>query len=327
MGTSVQTSTVTALGLVKYDAACRAIAAARATEQFGSMRTHAAALKVYAQQAKNRALEIDAAEIRIRAERRVGELMDAQRSNGGLNRGAKGSRKVTGSKKNPVKDDRPTLAEAGIDKYLAHRARQLASVPESKFERMVGDWRGRAVLGMDRISSDLLRPPTPLAVHQSSETPEHYTPSIIIEVVTACLGTIDLDPCSNPGTPVVPATRYFTAEDDGLAHAWSGRLYMNPPYGREIDDWVAKLCDAHQSGAVPEAIALLPARTDTQWFQRLRDYLCCFITRRLTFVGNDAPAPFPSMLVYLGTEIGTFYHHASALGDIWQRLEPDMFAD
>jgi hypothetical protein len=162
---------------------------------------------------------------------------------------------------------------------------------------------------------------SPLAVHFSSETAEHFTPAEIIAAVTDCVGTIDLDPCSNEGSPNVPAARHFTRVDDGLAQRWAGRVYMNPPYGREIDAWVTKLCDSHEQGDVAEALALLPARTDTQWWQRLRDYACCFIKGRLTFIGNDDPAPFPSAIFYLGDDLGKFYEHFSSFGDVWQRVE------
>lgn len=67
-----------------------------------------------------------AAEIRIRAERRVGELMQAQKETVGLSQG--GRPEKTGSNSNPVSKP-ATLAEAGIDKNLADRARKLAAVP------------------------------------------------------------------------------------------------------------------------------------------------------------------------------------------------------
>lgn len=163
-----------------------------------------------------------------------------------------------------------------------------------------------------------------LAVHFSSGTPEHYTPSEIVSAVLACMGEIDLDPCSNSAdAPNVPAHQHFTASDDGLSREWHGRIYMNPPYGREIMQWVSKLCAEHEAGRTVEAIALVPARTDTAWFARLRDYPVCFITGRLTFIGNDDPAPFPSAVFYLGDDIGGFYRAFASLGDIWQRLEPD----
>jgi DNA N-6-adenine-methyltransferase (Dam) len=167
-----------------------------------------------------------------------------------------------------------------------------------------------------------------IGVHLSSETSEHYTPAEIVTAVVACLEGIDLDPCSNTGdSPNVPARQHYSTADDGLRQPWSGKVYMNPPYGETIEKWVTKLCDEHEQGAVTEAIALLPARPDTQWFHRLRNYLCCFIEGRLTFLGNEDPAPFPSALFYLGSDLGKFYHHFQGFGDIWQRIEPGMFAD
>jgi len=307
--------------LVIYSAACRALAKARTTDEVRKIRSEAAALRAYAKQAKNRQLEVDAAEIRIRAERRVGELIDAQRQNNGLSPG--GRPKKTGSESDPV--SQPTLEAAGIDKHLAHRARKLAEVPEQQFENLVADWRDRTQQNGERVTSELLRPK--LELHHSSETPEHYTPRNVIDLVVACLGEIDLDPCSNPGHPNVPARRHYTITDGGLSQPWNGRIYMNPPYGREIDDWIAKLCAEHErkdDGGVIEAIALLPARTDTQWFKRLRNYACCFVEGRLTFIGNDDPAPFPSALFYLGEDLGKFHHHFYAIGDIWQRIEPGV---
>jgi hypothetical protein len=99
---------------------------------------------------------------------------------------------------------------------------------------------------------------------------------------------------------------------------------MNPPYGREIDRWVEKRCHEHEHGEVIEAVALLPARPDTQWFKRLRNYACCFVEGRLTFIGNDDPAPFPSVLFYFGEDLGKFVHYFEELGDIWQRVEPGV---
>jgi hypothetical protein len=173
------------------------------------------------------------------------------------------------------------------------------------------------------------KPITPrLAVHFSSDSPEHYTPQVIIDATVDCLGAIDLDPCSNSHDhPTIPAQRHFTIGDDGLAQEWYGRVYMNPPYGRAISAWVEKLDHEHTAHRVIEAIALVPARTDTQWWQVLRDYAVCFIEGRLKFSGdgNDESAPFPSAVFYLGDNIGKFYYSFSHLGDIYQRLEPHMF--
>ena len=178
------------------------------------------------------------------------------------------------------------------------------------------------------LSVPLTAPPPKMAVHFSSETPEHYTPRMVIDAVIECMGGIDLDPCSNSHeSPNVPAGEHFTAEDDGLRQVWRGRVYMNPPYGREIVDWVDKLVKAHESGSVTEAIALVPARTDTKWWAMLRDYPVCLVSGRLKFGEAENGAPFPSAVFYLGNEIDRFYHSFSGLGDIWQRVAPGMFGE
>src|SRR6516165_3536929 len=109
--------------LIKYDAACKALAKAKAADEAKSIRDVAVAMAAYARQARNRDLEADAVEIRMRATRRIDELRQAQKQTVGLNRGAKGSRKVTGVAKTPVVlDDRPTLASQRIEKNLAKQA-------------------------------------------------------------------------------------------------------------------------------------------------------------------------------------------------------------
>lgn len=133
--------------LVKYDAACRALAAARSVDEAKDIRDQAMAMRVYASQAKNKDLEADALEIRLRAERRVGELMAAQKKTVGFAKGGQPhQKKSTGLSKNPV----ATLAEAGIDKNLANRARQFAEMSESRFENLVKDARADAQQGAER---------------------------------------------------------------------------------------------------------------------------------------------------------------------------------
>ena len=111
--------------LVKYDAACRALAEARSVDEVKDIIDKTIAMACYARQAKNKNLEADANEIRMRAERRLGELMDEQKETVGFNTGAKG----VGFSKTRTPEEPPTLAEAGIDKNLAHRARTLGGYP------------------------------------------------------------------------------------------------------------------------------------------------------------------------------------------------------
>jgi ParB-like chromosome segregation protein Spo0J len=166
--------------------------------------------------------------------------------------------------------------------------------------------------------------PSDLGVHFSSEKADTWTPQIIIDAVLVCLEEIDLDPCSNLGKNHIPAQNHFSIEDDGLSQEWHGRIYMNPPYGHEIKKWTEKLCQEHTAGRTIEAIALVPARTDTQWWLQLRDFPVCFVTGRLKFVGNVESAPFPSAVFYLGEHIGKFYRAFDEVGDCWQRMMPGI---
>ena len=133
-------SAETVPALAHYDAACKALAEAVAVDEVQAIRAEAEAVRAYAKQAKNRQMEVDAAEIRIRAERRLGELMAAQ---GEIIGKAKGQLR-RGLESNPREPtDPPTLAEAGIDKNLAHRARTYAAVPEEQFEELLSKKRRR----------------------------------------------------------------------------------------------------------------------------------------------------------------------------------------
>jgi len=157
-----------------------------------------------------------------------------------------------------------------------------------------------------------------IAVHFSSASSAWLTPPAIIDRVLQALDGIDLDPCSNSHeAPNVLAASLCTVEDDGLSQPWYGRVYMNPPYGRDISAWVVKLRLEYDAGRVTEAIVLLPARTDTAWFRRLRPYPRCFIAGRLKFSGYQNSAPFPSAVVYLGTRPQRFFEAFAELGDVY----------
>lgn len=159
-----------------------------------------------------------------------------------------------------------------------------------------------------------------LAVHYSSGTPEWYTPPEMIALVLQVLGEIDLDPCSNAGTPNVPARQHYTASEDGLFYPWQGTVYMNPPYGDAIPPWIVKLVNHYRFGQVTEAIALVPARPDTQWFKPLYDFPICFVEGRITFLGGESGAPFPSAFAYLGTNQHRFIKIFGRIGTIVGRL-------
>ena len=80
---------------------------------------------------------------------------------------------------------------------------------------------------------------------------------------------------------------------DGLAQAWTGKTWVNPPYGRVLNQWVG-----HAAEQLSPVVMLLPARTDTRWFHSYCiNQRITFIKRRVKFGGSSFGAPFPSMIV------------------------------
>lgn len=135
--------------LVRYEAAKAALAECRRIDEAKDLRDRAEAMRHYARQARDVQLEIDAWEIRVRAERRLGEMIAAQKETIGLHRGG---RPKTGSGAEPVSV--PTLAEAGIDKKLSAAAQKVAGISEQAFEAMVE--RRRAEMTADRTRRTLV---------------------------------------------------------------------------------------------------------------------------------------------------------------------------
>jgi N6-adenosine-specific RNA methylase IME4 len=134
--------------LAHYEAACRALAKAKSVDEVKDIRDQAMAMRLYAKQAKNKDLEADAAEIRLRAERRVGQMMEEQKETVGLAPAGRPSKKI-GFSENPIT---PTLAEAGIDKNLANRARKFAAMDETSFSELVADTRDTVQRGVERAA-------------------------------------------------------------------------------------------------------------------------------------------------------------------------------
>lgn len=91
---------------------------------------------------------------------------------------------------------------------------------------------------------------------------EWETPPEIFGPLDAEFG-FTLDPCATVATAKCP--RWFSEADNGLERDWgSERVFLNPPYGREVYAWVRKARLAAEGGAL--VVALLPASTDLAWW-------------------------------------------------------------
>lgn len=143
----------------------------------------------------------------------------------------------------------------------------------------------------------------------SSEDQTWNTPRWFIARLERFLGRVQLDPCSNEWS-VVDAVDNVRLDQgrDGLSFSWArrGLVFLNPPYGDEISPFMEKLPEAD------EAVALVPSRTDTVWWQGAADSCSALVlwSGRLRFTGRrEGPgqsAPFPSTVFYFGERTTPF---------------------
>jgi N6-adenosine-specific RNA methylase IME4 len=131
--------------LALYDAARAALAAAVRVDEVRDVLAGAAAIRAYAQQAKDREMEANAVVLRERAERRLGEMLVAQRDSGGLARGGRPAKPVPDAEQ--VSMPEITLADMGIDRKLSSRAQRKAGIALQAFEAMVEGVRDRIIAG------------------------------------------------------------------------------------------------------------------------------------------------------------------------------------
>jgi phage N-6-adenine-methyltransferase len=80
---------------------------------------------------------------------------------------------------------------------------------------------------------------------------------------------------------------------DGLAFPWvTRRVYMNPPYSRDlIAKCVRKAVDERNNAQI--IVALLPAATETMWFQQLVLPYCHieWLPKRVRFIDPETGEP------------------------------------
>lgn len=154
------------------------------------------------------------------------------------------------------------------------------------------------------------------------------TPERVLAPVRAYFGgSIDLDPATEPNNPT-GARRFFTEADDGLTRLWQGDVFLNPPYGRELEHWASKIY--FQAAVGTHLIALLPpTRTETAYWQQhiFNRHLSavCFIRKRLAFLrpdGSKAGANVYSSALYLyNGKVQKFANHFSDLGKCFHMVE------
>lgn len=129
-------------------------------------------------------------------------------------------------------------------------------------------------------------------VSHQGKTSTWLTP---LEIVSA-LGRFDLDPCGFPGHDT--ADRLIVLPECGISASWHGRVWLNPPYGREQQEWLERL-RLHGNG-----IALIFARLETRWIQPFLSNGFFALRGRISFLNERKErvtnAGAPSMLIPFG---------------------------
>lgn len=149
--------------------------------------------------------------------------------------------------------------------------------------------------------------------------PEWGTPEWIWKpLANSLVNGFTLDPASGAEPSPIASNRY-TVEDNGLEQEWHGHVWLNPPYGRNHNpQWGEKTKNEWQAGNVKSITALIPASTETDWFQDnyARADVLTFVDSRVKFIGGgDNGASFPSVIATFGLEAVT-RDYVSALKQI-----------
>jgi len=122
--------------LIRYDAMCTAIAECHRVDEVKDMHDKAMALELYARQSKNTEAERCASEVRLRAERRAGELLkELARGTGGGDVKLHPSSRATSEPSAYAS----ALESTGLSRQTANRYQALANVPQPVFEDALRD--------------------------------------------------------------------------------------------------------------------------------------------------------------------------------------------
>ena len=134
------------------------------------------------------------------------------------------------------------------------------------------------------------------------------------------LGGIDLDPASSPiANQVVRAVEYYTRDDDGLTKDWRGRVWMNPPYSKDLIGKFAGKFALHAKAGDITGIVLVNNATETRWFNELVEVsqAILFTTGRIAFLDPDGNPGAPlqgQVVIYCGISPDIFLAEFARFG-------------
>jgi transcriptional regulator with XRE-family HTH domain len=162
----------------------------------------------------------------------------------------------------------------------------------------------------------------PFSTHAANSTGNNLweTPADLAEALSQAVGGFDMDPCAATADrrgARMKAKILLTEADDGLSVPWTGKVFVNPPYGRGISNWIGKCFEESQRGCA--VVGLIPARPDSShWHRFVANFADIFMIRgRLKFGDGANSAPFPSCIVVWGGDAALISRLSDCLPKAW----------
>lgn len=136
---------------------------------------------------------------------------------------------------------------------------------------------------------------TETAASHSCDSPEWYTPTILVEAAREVMGGIDLDPASHEEANTrLQIPRFYSEAENGLQRPWEGRVFVNPPGGlvgsfwkKALEEWgAARVDQLIWIGYSLEQLQTLQQCVGSPWTPL--DFSICITAKRIAFVENEA---------------------------------------
>ena len=161
-------------------------------------------------------------------------------------------------------------------------------------------------------------------INQDSGDYEYYTPVEIVDAARNTMGGIDLDPFSSAiANQRVQAGRFISIHDKpgSLEQEWHGRVWMNHPFSREMNDLCIKKIDLeYKLKHIESACCITFAATSEKWFQPLMLYPQCFLSPRTNYFLPDGTKKVGvtkgSVVTYFGDNLDAFVAEFKSFGRI-----------
>lgn len=129
----------------------------------------------------------------------------------------------------------------------------------------------------------------------SSKSKSWGTPDRLFQTLDELFGPFNLDAAANFFN--TKCKKYYSVLDDALTQKWEGKVFLNPPYGRGIGDWIKKAHDEVRVTRNAEVVCcLLPSRTDTKWFHEfcMKANIIFLMVGRVKFLSSGYPKMVPN---------------------------------